>query len=335
MKTNMREWINALPNQKKAFPILSFPCIALLDCTVQELIASSDKQAEGMIQIARRTNSAAAVSLMDLSVEAECFGASVHFSEDEVPTVTGRLIESYEDAEALQIPAVGTARSGIYVEAIQKALQHITDRPVFAGMIGPYSLAARLFDVSEIMMDCYDDPDMVHLVLDKVTTFLIEYAKAYKAVGAHGIVLAEPVSGLLSPAMEEEFSAPYVKRIVDAVQDESFLLIYHNCGDNTPLMINSFISMGAAAYHFGNSIDMKAMLEKFPDDIPVMGNIDPAEVLCMGTPQMVRAKTLDLMKNCSPYRNFVLSSGCDIPPLSPWTNLDAFFEAAEEYYASC
>ena len=335
MKTNMREWINALPNQKKAFPILSFPCIALLDCTVQELIASSDKQAEGMIQIARRTNSAATVSLMDLSVEAECFGASVRFSEDEVPTVTGRLIESYEDAEALQIPAVGTARSGIYVEAIQKALQHITDRPVFAGMIGPYSLAARLFDVSEIMMDCYDDPDMVHLVLDKVTTFLIEYAKAYKAVGAHGIVLAEPVSGLLSPAMEEEFSAPYVKRIVDAVQDESFLLIYHNCGDNTPLMINSFISMGAAAYHFGNSIDMKAMLEKFPDDIPVMGNIDPAGVLRMGNPQMVKAKTLDLMKNCAPYRNFVLSSGCDIPPLSPWTNLDAFFEAAEEYYASC
>ena len=314
---------------------MSFPCISLLGCTVQELIASSDKQAEGMIQIARRTNSAAAVSLMDLSVEAECFGASVRFSEDEVPTVTGRLIESYEDAEALQIPAVGTARSGIYVEAIQKALRHITDRPVFAGMTGPYSLAARLFDVSEIMMDCYDDPDMVHLVLDKVTTFLIEYAKAYKAVGAHGIVLAEPVSGLLSPAMEEEFSAPYVKRIVDAVQDESFLLIYHNCGDNTPLMINSFISMGAAAYHFGNSIDMKAMLEKFPDDIPVMGNIDPAEVLRMGTPQMVRDKTLDLMKSCAPYRNFVLSSGCDIPPLSPWTNLDAFFEAAEEYYASC
>ena len=93
--------------------------------------------------------------------------------------------------------------------------------------------------------------------------------------------------------------------------------------------------MGAAAYHFGNSIDMKAMLEKFPDDIPVMGNIDPAEVLRMGTPQMVRDKTLDLMKSCAPYRNFVLSSGCDIPPLSPWTNLDAFFEAADEYYASC
>ena len=330
----MREWINSLPKQKKAFPILSFPCISLLGCTVQALIADSDKQAEGLIQVARRTNSAAAVSLMDLSVEAECFGASVRFSEDEIPTVVGRLIESYEDAQALQVPAVGTARSGIYVEAIAKALHHITDRPVFAGMIGPYSLAARLFDVSEIMLDCYDDPDMVHLVLDKAATFLIEYAKAYKAVGAHGIVLAEPVSGLLSPAMEKEFSSPYVKRIVDAVQDDNFLLIYHNCGDNTPLMVESFVSTGAAAYHFGNSIDMKTMLEKFPKDIPVMGNIDPAGVLRKGNPEMVKAKTLDLLTACSHYENFVLSSGCDIPPMTPWPNLDAFFDAVDAYNAA-
>ena len=332
MKTNMREWINALANQKKAFPILSFPCIALLDCTVQELIASSDKQAEGMIQIARRTNSAAAVSLMDLSVEAECFGASVRFSEDEVPTVTGRLIEDADAAQALEVPPVGSARSGIYISAIRKAVQRITDRPVFAGIIGPFSLAARLLDVTEIMIDCYDDPDMVHVVLDKATQFLIEYAKAYKAAGAHGIMMAVPVSGLLSPAMEEEFSSPYVKRIVDAVQDDDFLVIYHNCGDNTPRMTESFLSMGAAAYHFGNAVDMKTMLDKFPKDIPVMGNIDPAGVLRMGTPELVRDKTLALLRDCAEYENFVVSSGCDIPPMSPWENLDAFFDAVEEYY---
>ena len=332
MKTNMREWINALPNQKKAFPILSFPCIALLDCTVQELIASSDKQAEGMIQIAHRTNSAAAVSLMDLSVEAECFGASVRFSDNEVPTVTGRLIEDADAAEALEVPAVGSARSGVYIDAIRKAAERITDRPVFAGIIGPFSLAARLLDVTEIMIDCYDDPDMVHVVLDKATQFLIEYAKAYKAAGAHGVMMAEPVSGLLSPAMEEEFSSPYVKRIVYAVQDDHFLVIYHNCGNNTPLMTKSFLSMGAAAYHFGNAVSMKDMLAKFPSSVPVMGNIDPAGVLRMGTPEIVREKTLALLEECAGYENFVVSSGCDIPPLSPWANLDTFFAAVEEYY---
>ena len=329
----MRAWLKALPGQKKAFPILSFPCVSLLGCTVRELIADSDRQAEGMIRVAQRVPAAAAVSLMDLSVEAECFGASVRFSDDEVPTVTGRLIEDMDDAQALSIPPVGAARSGIYIDAIRKAVMGIADRPVFAGIIGPFSLAARLFDVTEIMLDCYDDPDMVHVVLDKATQFLIEYARAFKAAGAHGVMMAEPVSGLLSPAMEEEFSSPYVRRIVDAVQDDDFLVIYHNCGNNTPYMTESFLSMGAAAYHFGNAIDMKAMLEKFPEDIPVMGNVDPAGVLRMGTPEMVREKTLALLDACAGYENFVVSSGCDIPPQSPWENLDAFFAAVEEYHA--
>ena len=331
---NMKNWIEEMKNadRKTALPILSFPSISLLGISVRELISDYKMQAKGMKMVADRTNSAAAVSLMDLSVEAECFGAQIRISDDEVPTVTGRLINDMDEAEALQVPKVGDCRTGLYIEAIREASKMITDRPVLAGMIGPFSLAARLLDVSEIMVDCYDDPDMVHTVLEKCTTFLTEYAAAYKAVGANGIVLAEPVSGLLSPALEEEFSSPYVKQIVDAVQDDEFVLIYHNCGDNTPRMLDSILSIGAAAYHFGNAVDMKEMLEKIPENELVMGNVDPAGVLRMGTPETVRNVTLELMDRCCFHKNFVISSGCDIPPLTPWENIDAFFKAVDEYY---
>ena len=333
-KINMKAWIDELrtSERKIALPILSFPCVSLLEIPVRELISSAEQQAEGMRLVAEEVKSAASVSLMDLSVEAECFGATVRFSDDEVPTVVGRLINDEDEAEALAVPEVGAARSGIYIEAMRLACEKITDRPVLAGIIGPFSLAARLLDVSEIMLDCYDDPDMVHVVLKKATAFLIEYAKAYKAVGANGIVMAEPVSGLLSPALEEEFSSPYVKEIVDAVQDDEFAVIYHNCGDNTPKMVPSILSTGAAAYHFGNSIDMLDMLERFPDDVVVMGNVDPAGEFRLGTPESVRAATLNVMERCCGHKNFVISSGCDIPPQSPWSNIKAFFEAVDEFY---
>ena len=334
MKYNMKSWLSEVMNstEKKAFPVLSFPCVSLLGITVKELISDSALQAKGMKLVADRTDALASVSFMDLSVEAECFGATVVVSDDEVPTVKGRLINDMDEAEALAVPAVGSGRTSLYINAIKSAVAEITDRPVLAGMIGPFSLAARLLDVSEIMIDCYDDPDMVHLVLEKVTEFLIEYAKAYKNAGANGIVMAEPVSGLLSPALESEFSAAYVKRIVDAVQDDEFILVYHNCGGNTPLMVDSFLSFGAAAYHFGNAINMKDMLDKFPANVPVMGNIDPAGVLRMGTPESVREATLALMNECAGYKNFVLSSGCDMPPMTPWENIDAFFKASNEFY---
>ena len=334
MNRNMKQWLSDMiaSKEKKALPILSFPAVSLLGIPVRELIASSERQAEGMRLVADRVNSAASVSLMDLSVEAECFGATVRFSEDEVPTVVGRLIHDEDEADALQVPAVGSARSGIYIDAIKQASREITDRPVLAGIIGPFSLAARLLDVSEIMMDCYDEPDMVHTVMKKATAFLIDYARAYRDAGADGIVIAEPVAGLLSPSLEEEFAAPYVKELIDAVQCDEFAVIYHNCGDNTPMMIPSITSLGAMAYHFGNAIDLRVMLEKFPADVPVMGNVDPAGVLHQGTPETVREETLRIINECASYPNFVISSGCDIPPMTPWENIDAFFKSVNEYY---
>lgn len=208
----------------------------------------------------------------------------------------------------------------------------IEDRPVFAGIIGPYSLAGRLLDVTEIMFYCYDEPEMVQQLLDKVTEFLIAYGQAYKEAGADGIVMAEPLAGLLSPALAEEFSAPYVKRIVEALQTDDFLVIYHNCGNSTIQMIDSILDTGAAAYHFGNAINMAEMMTHIPPDTIAMGNVDPAGQFRNGTPESIREETWAIMEACCKYPNFVISSGCDIPPLSKWENIDAFFEAVQEFY---
>ncbi len=334
MKRNMKNWLTELREapRKKALPILSFPAVQLMGISVRELISDSDRQAEGMKRIADRTDAAAAVSLMDLSVEAECFGSHIIFSENEVPTVKGAVFETEEDVDAMQIPEVGALRTGIYIDAIRKASGMISDRPVFAGMIGPYSLAGRLLDVNEIIFQCMDEPDMVHKLLDNVTEFLIRYGTAYKQAGANGILLAEPLTGLLSPELAAEFSEPYVRRIVDALQDENFLVIYHNCGDKTIKMIDSILATGAAAFHFGNAIDMAEMLKRIPADTVCMGNVDPAGQFRAGTPESITKETKRIMDACRGCPNFVISSGCDIPPMSPWDNIDAFFSAVNAFY---
>ena len=268
MKRNMKQWVAdtiAAP-VKQAMPVLSFPAIQLMGITVKDLISSSDLQAKGMKLIADRTKTAASVSLMDLSIEAECFGSEIHVSDDEVPTVVGSIVSSEEEADALKVPEVGSGRTGIYIEAISKACELITDRPVFAGIIGPFSLAGRLMDVTEAMIYCYEEPEMVETILEKVTDFLIQYSLAYKAAGANGVVMAEPLAGLLSPNLAAEFSAPYVKKVVDAVQDDNFIVVYHNCGNSTIPMIESIISTGASVFHFGNAIDMAEMMTHIPAD---------------------------------------------------------------------
>lgn len=335
MKRDMKAWLEALRAApvKKALPVLSFPAVQLMGITVQQLIGSAEAQAQAMELVAKRTDAAASVSLMDLSVEAECFGSQIRVFDDEVPTVVGSIVTDEAEAEALAVPAVGAGRTGLCVEAIRLAAERIEDRPVFAGVIGPFSLAARLMDVTEAMLYCYDEPEMVHILLDKATRFITAYCQAFKEAGANGVVIAEPVAGLLSPALAEEFSAPYVKRIVEAVQDDSFLVIYHNCGGAVIQQIDSILSTGSAAYHFGNAIDMAEMMARIPAGTVAMGNIDPAGQFRNGTPASIREATLRVMEACCGYPNFVISSGCDIPPLSRWENIDAFFAAVAEFYA--
>ena len=334
MRKNMKKWLEEIvkAKSKKALPILSFPAVQLMGITVQELISDSDLQAEGMQKVAECVDSAAAVSLMDLSVETECFGSSIVINENEVPTVKGAVISSFEDAKSLEVPPIGVCRTGIYIEGVRKAAKLVCDRPVFAGMIGPYSLAGRLLDVTEIMFLCYDEPETVQLVLEKVTDFLISYGRAYKDAGANGILMAEPLAGVLSPSMMDEFSSPYVKKIVDALQDDNFLVFYHNCGNNTVQSLGSILSTGAAAYHFGNAVSMKDILERAPQNTVVLGNIDPAGELRNGTPGSVRKAVKKLLDECGGYQNFIISSGCDIPPMSKWENINAFFDEVSNFY---
>ncbi len=331
---NMKKWIEDIKSSKvkKAMPVLSFPSIKLLGIGVKELILNSSLQAKGMKLIADRVDSLASVSMMDLSVEAEAFGSKINFSDDEVPTVIGHIVDTPQKAEALQVPNVGTGRTGLYINAIKEAKNLITDRPIFAGVIGPFSLAGRLMDVSEAMIYCYDEPEMVHTVLNKVTQFLIEYIKAYKSAGADGVVIAEPLAGLLNPELNSEFSVPYVRRIVDALQDDSFIIIYHNCGNGTIQLLDGILKVGASAYHFGNAIDMREMLKKIPSDIVAMGNVDPAGEFKNGTVESITKVTRELLQDCDKYPNFVISSGCDIPPQSSWENIDAFFKTVSDFY---
>ena len=182
-------------------------------------------------------------------------------------------------------------------------------------------------DVTEIMYVCYDEPEAVHAVLEKATAYLIEYAGAMKQAGADGIVIAEPLAGILSPDMAAEFSHPYVKKIVDAMQSEEFAVIYHNCGNSVSHMLSGIFSIGAAAYHFGNAVDMAAVMAAAPSDCLCMGNVDPAAQFVQGTPESMTEATRDLLAQCGKYKNFVISSGCDIPYHAKWENIQAFFNA--------
>jgi uroporphyrinogen decarboxylase len=117
-----------------------------------------------------------------------------------------------------------------------------------------------------------------------------------------------------------------VRRLVEALQDDGYLFILHNCG-NRGHVTRSMVSTGARGLHFGNQADMLQALRDVPPDRLVMGNLDPAGLLKMGTPAAVDAATAALLDATVGYPNFVLSTGCDTPPGVPEENIAALFAA--------
>lgn len=308
-------------------PIMTHPGIELIGRRVIDAVTDGRTHYDAVMALnGRFPYSVASTTIMDLSVEAEAFGASVVFAPDEVPTVEGRLLQSAADVAAVQVPSLESGRIPQYLTANRLAAEAL-DKPLFGGCIGPFSLAGRLYDMTELMMAMYIEPDTANSLLDKCTEFLIEYVRAIRECGSAGVVMAEPAAGLLSNDDCLAFSTRYVKRIVDAVQDDSFAVILHNCG-NAGQCTAAMVESGAAALHFGNSIDMSSVFREVPDEIAVMGNVDPVGVMKLGTPQQVSMKVAELIDKAKGHSNFVLSTGCDVPPAAPIDNIEAFFRAA-------
>lgn len=106
---------------KRALPVLSFPAVQKMGVTVKQLVTDAELQARAMSIVARDTDTIAYVSLMDLSVEAEAFGASVRFADDEVPAITGQFVADEYAAKALKVPSLEAGRVGICIKAISLA----------------------------------------------------------------------------------------------------------------------------------------------------------------------------------------------------------------------
>ena len=329
---NMKKWIADVINNPKriAIPILTHPGIEMVGKTVKEAVTDGNVHAKAIIALNEKYPAAASTVIMDLTVEAEAFGCEIGFSDDEVPNVNRCLVSNFEEVQKLDVPSLSAGRVPQYLLANKLVAEAITDKPTFGGCIGPYSLAGRLFEMTEFMMTIYTDPDSAHLLLEKCTQFLLEYCRAIKSAGASGVIIAEPASGLLSNDECQQYSSIYVKQIIDACQDDNFSIILHNCG-NTGHCTPAMLYTGAHAYHFGNVMNMTEVLEACPSDVLVMGNLDPVGVLKMSTPEQVKQATKNLLEQTAKYKNFVLSSGCDVPPHTSLDNVNAFYEALTEY----
>lgn len=306
-------------------PIGVYAGLEITGASVLDAVSNAQVQTEAILALHERFQMEILLTAMDLSVEAEMFGCQIRMDEDEIPTVIGRKLKTVEEIGDLYVPDPNSKRALVQIQTVEDLLRE-TGLPVLGSSIGPFSLAGRLFGLSELMELTMTEPEMVEKLIEKVTGFLIQYLLAFRSAGASGVVMAEPAAGLLSPRSLSRFSAKYIKRMADETHSDNFTILYHNCGARI-VHLNKILEAGLEIYHFSTPMDILEVLARVDEKVIISGNLDPTNLFLNGAPELVREKTKELLVQTKNKTNFVISSGCDIPPHSPIENLDAFFDA--------
>ena len=330
MDTRFSRFVMDFPG-RLAMPIGAYSGLEITGESVEDVVSLPGAQFRAVMALHDRYRTPVLLTAMDLSAEAEAYGCEIRMSEREIPTVVGRLVTNEAEIVALPNPVPGDTRTRVPLETAWRLVAEADGPiPVLGCMLGPFSLAGRLYGVSETIEATAVEPETIEVLLRQVTAFLCQYALAFRETGAWGVIVAEPAAGPLSPAGLGRFSAPFVKRIVEAAETPDFAVVLYNC-EAKIIHLEKVLESGAGINHFGAPMDIVAALGKVGPDVILSGNLDPTAVFHNGTPQAVGEATRALLEATRSYKNFIISSGCDIPPGTPLASLNAFYRAVAEF----
>lgn len=310
--------------ERMVIPLMGFPGIQLNRSTLKQNSFNWSTQFSTLFALQQRFRPDGLFFFMDLSVEASALGLPVRFPLDETPSVENHPIETEDDLRLLvNSDILSDGRVAVYIETMRLMARYLD---VLKGgyVIGPFSLTGLLMGASEGAMATVMAPDLLHAVLSFSSGVIGRYARALERAGADAIAILEPTASLLSPEHFQRFAAPYIKEIVNTLDS---IPILHICG-STDHLIEAMLQTGAQGLSLGSMVDFSQTIKTIPGDVVLLGNLDPVRVLNGSTPSGVYNATRDLMAAMRPHKNFILSTGCDLPMDTPLENIHAMMDAA-------
>ncbi len=304
-------------------PLMGFPGTQLTHSTIWQNEFNAELQYRTIQALVKRFEPDAAFFFMDLAVEAGAIGLPVLFPASGSPSVRQHPVKRIEDLEQFRVVDVRhDARVRTYADVMRRMKAGLE---VMAGayITGPFTLAGLMMGATEIALATIQRPELVHAAARLATDVIIRYGEQLVKAGADMVCVLEPTATFISPKAFREFSGRYVKEIVEALNSQSIL---HICGD-TKHLVEPMCETGVQGLSLDAPMDFPATIERMPADVVLIGNVDPVRVMVNETPDEVRDSVKALLDAMAPYPNFILSTGCDLPPETPLDNIQAFMEA--------
>jgi uroporphyrinogen-III decarboxylase len=130
---------------------------------------------------------------------------------------------------------------------------------------------------------------------------------------------------MISPRVFRELVLPRLRALLAGLQVPCIL---HICGDMS-ITLDAMAETGFHVLSLDQCMDLRQVRRRFPD-VVLGGNVDPIKSLLMGSRQQVADNTLNCLRSAGTSQ-YVLMSGCGVPPHAPLENVKAMIETAVTY----
>lgn len=269
-----------------------------------------------------------------MAAEPSALGTKIKFWQNNTPSEYHTLyrIEDVEQFPEYEVEA--DAFMAMTLHRIRMHRQRILDTGEVLPLVtsrGPLCTAGFVRGTTEFMLDIVDTPEQAHKLIDLCTNLVIDWLKAqHKAMGntVEGIFVLDDIVGFLNEEQYLEFAHPYLKRICDAFPPD-WVKIYHNDA-NIEACLDHLPDCGFHVLNWGKQTDYADVKERVGRKMCLMGNVNPLEVGVRGTPDEVRAATLEVLEK-SGGEGIILSVGGGTSPGMPRENIRAMLGALEEF----
>jgi uroporphyrinogen decarboxylase len=273
---------------------------------------------------------------IDTVTLAGAVGVPVDFPvNDPARTHTGCL-ENLEDAVHLKPVRIENYKYvQIWLEAVCMLKTYFKDQIYIRGNCdqAPFSLASMMRGVQNWMLDLMTGTEeQISTLLEYCTGATAQFIRLMAQTGCHMVSNGDSPAGpdMISPEMYLQYALPYEKRIVGVAHQAGLPYTLHICG-NTDVILKHMLLTGADAIELDYKTDMCKAFNVLKDAATFTGNLDPSGVLALGTPELVRQKTIELLDIFSHTNRFILNSGCALPATTPSENIKVFVETARNY----
>lgn len=245
------------------------------------------------------------------------------------------LVSSPEEAQQLPIPTQDDFEH-LHGDTLRAAVACAGDDiyPIGDCNSGTLAFCVSLLGMNDTMLALYDDPDLLHILIEKGIDLCIQQARFFLAHGIRVLRYNDSVANMsvISPEMWRTFIKAPLARFCQTIHSEypDARIYCHICGNVLPILedlVDAGIDCIAPLDPLGG-FSVADVRKRVGPDFVLMGGVNTLSFLGDNPEDLIKeAKTC--IREGSNGGRFILGSGCVVPKAASLSMLRALRQAAE------